>query len=76
MCVSVSVDPVMKCYGPEGWSDIKALNDAIYYVQCRCVFVCVCGGGGGYFIAFLQHVFVCARVCVCGEGGLSGSIAS
>lgn len=41
VCVSVvSVDPVIKCYGPEGWPDIKALNDAIYYVQC----LCVCGG--------------------------------
>ena len=28
----VKVDPVIKCYGPEGWPDIKALNDAIYYV--------------------------------------------
>lgn len=48
VCVSVvRVDPVIKCYGPEGWLDIKALNDAIYYVLC----VCVC------FIAFLPHVF-------------------
>ena len=43
VCVSVvRVDPVIKCYGPEGWLDIKALNDAIYYVLCVCVCVCVC----------------------------------
>lgn len=61
VCVSVvSVDPVIKCYGPEGWPDIKALNDAIYYVQCLCVcvwgtlllsllmFLVVGGGGGGW----------------------------
>lgn len=43
----VSVDPVIKCYGLEGWPDIKVLNDAIYYVQRVC----------GYFIAFFPHVF-------------------
>ena len=60
LCVSVvSVDPVIKCYGPEGWPDIKALNDAIYYVLCVGVCVCV-----GYFIAFLPHVFG-------GRGGVS-----
>lgn len=36
VCV-VSVDPVIKCYGLEGWPDIKVLNDAIYYVQHVCV---------------------------------------
>lgn len=55
VCVTVvSVDPVIKCYGPEGWPDIKALNDAIYYVRCRRVCVvlycfsasCFFGGGG------------------------------
>lgn len=45
----VRVDPVIKCYGPKGWLDIKALNDAIYYVVCV---------SGGYFIAFLPCVFV------------------
>lgn len=43
VCVSVvSVDPVIKCNGPEGWPDIKALNDAIYYVQGPCVWVLYC----------------------------------
>lgn len=38
MCGSVvSVDSVIKYYGPQGWLDIKALNDAIYYVQRVCV---------------------------------------
>lgn len=70
MCVTrVSVDPVIKCYGPEGWPDIKALNDAIYYVHS----VCVCACGVGYFIAFLLHVFV-VRGTVSGVF-LSGSIA-
>lgn len=58
MCMGVylcvSVDPVINCYGPEGWPDIKALNDAIYYVHSVCL--CVCGVG--CFIALLPHVFV------------------
>lgn len=66
VCVTVvSVDPVIKCYGPEGWPDIKALNDAIYYVRCRRV--CV-----WYFIAFRPHVFFGGGGC----GVLSGSMAS
>lgn len=60
VCVSscvivISVDPVIKCSGPEGLPDIKALNDAIYYVRCVDVCVSLCPG---FFIAFLPHVFV------------------
>lgn len=52
VCVTVvSVDPVIKCYGPEGWPDIKALNDAIYYVWCwRVCVVLYCFSASCFFL--------------------------
>lgn len=55
VCVTVvNVDPVIKCYGPEGWPDIKALNDAIYYVLC----VCVCVRWGTLLLSSLMFLVV------------------
>lgn len=32
-CSCAHTDPVIRCCGSNGWLDIKALNDTIYYVM-------------------------------------------
>lgn len=66
-CVSscvivISVDPVIKCSGPEGLPDIKALNDAIYYV--RCVDVCVSVSWGFLLLPSLMFLLVGVELVV------------